>query len=614
MVFLGLMLAGAVFASACASIFIDDFVGFDEATGPLNDIDFETLPDGTPSIAGTLITPQFNYGGQGVEFTAGTVADVPPMIIAGNPTTGFDLRAQGDSGADVGIRIDFPSSVSAAGIFFPGNTTLTIFSEFGLEIDTVSFSGSGSDFFLGFASATPIEFAIVSRGSDIESIQSLVFSTGDLDDTPASFINDFAGFDAATGPLATIDFETLPDGQPSVAGTTIDEGFNYEAQGAKFYGLPIPIFEPSGDLIIAGNPETGFSLRAIGGVGDQMGIRIDYLAPMIATGIFFPDGTELAILDDNDNVIDKASFEGSGSGFFMGFISIFRPISHAIVSRRSESQDIQRLVFGSPNEVPVLNPGDDQMGAEGILVRLDPATFTDVDSDTHTATINWGDGGPNDLVPPANITAPNGGPGTISGAHLYEGFGVFTVTVTVTDDGFASASGSFQVTVVQATCNGLARTHLGTQNGEIIFGTPGDDVIVALGGDDTILGLEGNDIICGGPGEDFISSGNGRDWLSGQAGYDIIKGGSGPDRLMGGKGKDFLRGGKGNDRLFGQQGEDVLDGGSNDDWLVGGSGADVLLGRLGDDTLKCGSGVDFANGGPGVDTAEPTCELTAGLP
>ena len=45
------------------------------------------------------------------------------------------------------------------------------------------------------------------------------------------------------------------------------------------------------------------------------------------------------------------------------------------------------------NVAPVVNAGADQTAAEGATVSLAPATFTDAGTrDTHTATIDWGDG------------------------------------------------------------------------------------------------------------------------------------------------------------------------------------------------------------------------------
>src|SRR5262245_12724210 len=53
-------------------------------------IAFNTLPDGQPSIPGTLITPTFNWTAQGAEFApgAGTL-----LIANGPPPTNFSLQA-----------------------------------------------------------------------------------------------------------------------------------------------------------------------------------------------------------------------------------------------------------------------------------------------------------------------------------------------------------------------------------------------------------------------------------------------------------------------------------------------------------------------------------------
>ena len=67
--------------------------------------------------------------------------------------------------------------------------------------------------------------------------------------------------------------------------------------------------------------------------------------------------------------------------------------------------------------------------AENGLVTV-PGTFTDVGTlDTHTATVDWGDGN----TTPAVVTE-SGGSGTFSASHAYTAGGVYTVTVTLMDD------------------------------------------------------------------------------------------------------------------------------------------------------------------------------------
>ena len=64
------------------------------------------------------------------------------------------------------------------------------------------------------------------------------------------------------------------------------------------------------------------------------------------------------------------------------------------------------------------------------------ATFTDQGTqDTHTATIDWGDGNVT-----AGVVTEAGGSGSVTGTHTYTTPGVYVVTVTVTDDDTGSGS------------------------------------------------------------------------------------------------------------------------------------------------------------------------------
>ena len=105
------------------------------------------------------------------------------------------------------------------------------------------------------------------------------------------------------------------------------------------------------------------------------------------------------------------------------------------------------------NVAPTVNAGSDQTVDEGDTISLDPATFNDLGTlDTHTATIDWGDG---TAPKPGTVTeSPFGPPGSASGAngtvsasHVYADNGVYTVTVTVTDDDGGVAVDTFDVSV-----------------------------------------------------------------------------------------------------------------------------------------------------------------------
>ena len=95
------------------------------------------------------------------------------------------------------------------------------------------------------------------------------------------------------------------------------------------------------------------------------------------------------------------------------------------------------------NTAPVVDAGENQTVNEGDPVSLDPATFTDADvTDSHTATISWGDTSPTE----PGVVIESAGSGTVSGTHTYTDDGIYTVTVWVADDEVESSS-SLTVTV-----------------------------------------------------------------------------------------------------------------------------------------------------------------------
>ena len=81
-----------------------------------------------------------------------------------------------------------------------------------------------------------------------------------------------------------------------------------------------------------------------------------------------------------------------------------------------------------------------QRTSEGSLLDILVATFTDPDgADTHTASIDWGDGSP--ATPGVVSEAAK----SVTGNHVYADNGAYTVKITVSD-GESTASGSFAVT------------------------------------------------------------------------------------------------------------------------------------------------------------------------
>ncbi len=269
--------------------------------------------------------------------------------------------------------------------------------------------------------------------------------------------------------------------------------------------------------------------------------------------------------------------------------------------------------------------------------------FSDMGTlDTHSATIDWGDGSASQ-----GLIMESNGSGSFSGGHNYANGGIYDVKVTLTDDDGGSATRSATEIVtgvgvkegvlyvvgtdrnddvrISRMGNGLIkvqanfltdRCHLRTFKAEEIErieirlgngndhasvadnivlpvqidGGAGDDYLQGGGGPTVMLGSKGNDKLIGGRGSDQILGGDGNDFIIGGCGDDILDGGAGNDVLFGYHGNDTLLGGDGNDLLFGGRGNDKLHGGTGNDLLVGGLGKDTLDGGTCKDWLVDWSG------------------------
>jgi len=149
--------------------FENDYAGFVQAAGPLSMIDFNTLPDGNPSMGGEEITEAFNYDDQVVHFSA----PFPYPVIGGNGP--YDLRVS-ENDVDTWIIADAVIPASAIGAFFPGGTTLCAYDDSDALIACVEYGDSGGGLFVGIVSDTPIHSATFSSGNSFEAIESFVFS------------------------------------------------------------------------------------------------------------------------------------------------------------------------------------------------------------------------------------------------------------------------------------------------------------------------------------------------------------------------------------------------------------------------------------------------------
>ena len=119
----------------------------------------------------------------------------------------------------------------------------------------------------------------------------------------------------------------------------------------------------------------------------------------------------------------------------------------------------------APPAAPVVTAISDRTMSEGTPFTLDPiANFTDENTgDTHTATIDWGDGN----LTAGTVTEVQGsGLGSVAGSHTYAGDGSYQVTISVTDGGL---TGDDTLTI---TADNVAPTVTATGDQTVFEGTP----------------------------------------------------------------------------------------------------------------------------------------------
>ena len=172
--FAGAVLAVAVvlpvWAHADAVIFTD-YDAFVQAAGSVQTIDFETLPDGSPSVAGTEITPEFNYTDQGVTFSPAS----GDLTLHGSFDTGYGLLAESYPAYErTWIIADLTPPAYGVGVYLAGGGELTAYGDGGL-VATATYDGGGLNF-LGILSDDVLTSAAFDRGSYAALIKSFHYA------------------------------------------------------------------------------------------------------------------------------------------------------------------------------------------------------------------------------------------------------------------------------------------------------------------------------------------------------------------------------------------------------------------------------------------------------
>src|SRR5262249_41562185 len=210
------------------------------------------------------------------------------------------------------------------------------------------------------------------------------------------------------------------------------------------------VYEDNGNFTV-----TVFVTDDDGGVGSgSFRVAVANVAPAVSVGpdrtvgsllvlppAWFSDpsvlDTHTATIDWGDGTVEAgAVFQGRGSGTVRGAHTYQADGTYPVrVSVRDDDGGVgvatMQVTANVVNRPPVVLAESPPPLYDGDLAQLAVAFTAANPDDTHSATVDWGDGGPAEAVALANDL---GAFGTAFPSHRYQDSGSYTVTVVVTDD------------------------------------------------------------------------------------------------------------------------------------------------------------------------------------
>lgn len=250
----------------------------------------------------------------------------------------------------------------------------------------------------------------------------------------------------------------------TVAGSLGAQPHTYVDSGT--YTVTVKVADQAGNIdsktfrVVASNAAPRATLTTGGAINEGGTATIVFSNQSDLSGADTQAGFHYAFACDGASLAG-ATYANSGTNA-MTVCSYADGPSTMVVRARIIDRDGGFSEYTSPFAINNVAPNVGNITVSANLVNINTAvsvsaTFNDAGIlDTHTATIDWGDGSSST----GGVTESNG-TGSLAGSHSYTATGIYTITVTVGDKDGAAASATYQsITVVDptgASVNGNAR-------------------------------------------------------------------------------------------------------------------------------------------------------------
>jgi hypothetical protein len=253
---------------------------------------------------------------------------------------------------------------------------------------------------------------------------------------------------------ANVDYGDGTGTQPlTITGMTFALNHTYDSHGTFFVTVEVTDDDGASDSetfivsVLNVSPQTGIDLALTVAEGDLYS----------GSGSFVDPGANSwnATVNYGDGSGVSALALSAGKSFELGHVYADNASYTIVVCVIDDGggYGCSSVILDVTNSSPEVEAGANQVIDEGDLLTLDPSSFHDQGTaDSHTATINWGDGSTTDagvvtespFGPPGSIFGTDG---AISGSHVYIDNGTYTATICVTDDDLAQACDNITVDV-----------------------------------------------------------------------------------------------------------------------------------------------------------------------